>query len=242
VLLRPRGRGTTAIPLVGDIPQNAIPFTEHGLRFTADVVSGQKTGFFLDQRENRHWIRSVAGGLRVLNLFSFSGGFSVAAGAGGAAYVTSVDVASHAIAAGEHHWRLNQLPEQRHQSVVGDCFEFLQQARRQGQTWDLVICDPPSFAPNQKSRPAALNAYSKLAEMCSAVVQPEGLLAMASCSSHITLADFAQANLLGMGRARCWGRLLGERGLPPDHPTPLAMPELRYLKFQLIQTMKKRNS
>jgi 23S rRNA (cytosine1962-C5)-methyltransferase len=239
VLHRPRGRGTKALSITGDLPENPVGFTERGLRFRADVISGQKTGFFLDQRENRHWIRALARGKRVLNLFSFSAGFSIAAGVGGAVDVTSVDVAGPAIAAGQQHWKLNGLPEDSHHNVVADCFDFLQHSIQRGRTWDLIVCDPPSFAPSQKTRQAALSAYSKLAEMCSALVEPDGILAMASCSSHITMDDFTAANLLGLGKARCVGRLLGEKGLPPDHPTPLAMPELRYLKFQLIQVVKK---
>lgn len=237
VVFRPRGRGTKGLPLVGEMPIAPVEFLENGMRFTADVISGQKTGFFLDQRDNRHWVRSLSKGKRVLNLFSFSGGFSIAAGLGGAGRVTSVDIAAQAITACELHWQLNDLPSTNHQAVTGDCFEFTQQAASSQMTWDLVICDPPSFAPNQKSKANALNSYAKLARSCAAMVEANGLLALSSCSSHIGLADFANANVEGISRAGRQCKLVGERGLPGDHPTPPAMSELKYLKFQLFQLL-----
>ena len=235
VVQRFRGRQSTAAVLAGDLSGEAIPFFENGIRFRADVMAGQKTGFFLDQRDNRHLVRTISHGLRVLNLFSFSGGFSVAAGKGGAEHVTSVDLAPAAIRDANTHWTLNDLPETQHLGVTADCFEFLQQAHQEKQRWDLVICDPPSFAPNEKSRPAALAAYEKLAVMCSKLTARGGYLALASCSSHITQEDFLRSSAEALGKARRSATLLANKGLPIDHPTPLAMPELNYLKFLLFR-------
>ncbi len=234
VVERPRERGQIGQTIVGDQPLASIPFTENGLKFTADVIRGQKTGFFLDQRDNRAIIRSLARGRTVLNLFSFSGGFSVAAGAGGCAHATSVDLAPAAIEDASRHWELNGLDADRHAGVVSDVFEYLERVGT-SRTWDIVICDPPSFAPSERTRKAAEEAYQKLAALCARIVTPGGLLALASCSSHIDAEIFADVNLAGIGRARRIATVLAYRSLPCDHPTPMAMPELRYLKFQLVR-------
>lgn len=235
VVLRERGRGASGQTVLGSPPEERVSFLENGLQFSADVLRGQKTGFFLDQRDNRHIVRNISLGKRVLNLFSFSGGFSIAAGMGGANQVVSVDSARPAIEDAEHHWRVNSLPADKHQGVVADCFEYLDSAVRSSTTWDIVICDPPSFAPNEKSRPQALRAYAKLAQLSAQATSPGGLLALASCSSHIDEQAFVEINAEALGRARRRATLLAKRGLPLDHPTPLAMPELRYLKFLLFR-------
>lgn len=234
IIERPRQRGAIGSAIYGETPATPVSFLENDLRFTADVIHGQKTGFFLDQRDNRALLRSLARERSVLNLFSFSGGFSVAAGVGGCSHVTSVDLAPAAIADAERHWQLNGLHPDKHCGVVMDVFEYLEQVVTQ-KRWDIVICDPPSFAPSERTKRAAEEAYQRLASLSAKVVAPGGLLALASCSSHIDARTFEELNLAGIGRARRVGTLIASRGLPPDHPTPLAMPELRYLKFQLIR-------
>jgi 23S rRNA (cytosine1962-C5)-methyltransferase len=235
VIHRPRGRGSEGQCIVGAMPSGPVEFLENSMRLTADVLRGQKTGFFLDQRDNRQLISSISAKLSVLNLFSYNGGFSVAAGLGGASAVISVDVAEAALSAAQSHWQLNQLPLANHRAIAQDCFDFLQAAKQSGQSWDLVICDPPSFAPNQQAVQTAQAAYTRLAQLAASVVRPGGLLALASCSSHINAEKFSEANLQGFSRAHRTARLLLERGLPGDHPTPAAMPELKYLKFQLLR-------
>ncbi len=235
VVLRTRQRGRGGELLIGEPPKLPIGFLENGLRFTADVMQGQKTGFFLDQRDNRALLQRLSRDCRVLNLFSFNGGFSVAAGCGGATHVTSVDIAAPAIAAAREHWSMNDLSEHRHDGVVADCFDFLESASGDQQTWDVVVCDPPSFAPNEKSRVKAIGAYGRLAQLSAKVTRRSGLLALASCSSHVDAAEFRELNEEAFGRARRCATLLADCGLPIDHPTPLAMPELRYLKFQLFR-------
>ncbi|MCA9131917.1 MAG: class I SAM-dependent rRNA methyltransferase [Planctomycetales bacterium] len=235
VVLRSRERGQDGETLLGETPTAAIPFLENGLRFSADVLRGQKTGFFLDQRDNRALVGRLSRGCRVLNLYSYNGGFSVAAGQGGAQHVTSVDIARPAIEAAERHWLDNGLPPQSHRGQAADCFGFLQAAVEARESWELVICDPPSFAPSEKVRPRALAAYGRLAQWASRVTSRGGLLALASCSSHVDRAAFTAVNVEALGRARRKASLLADCGLPLDHPTPLAMPELRYLKFQLFR-------
>ena len=199
VVLRPRGRATLGQVVQGTLPVQPVPFLENGLRLTADVIQGQKTGFFLDQRDNRALIQHLARGRRVLNLFSFNGGFSIAAGIGGARDVTSVDIAPAAIAAATDLWLRNGLPPAGHTGIVADCFQFLETAVEEGRRWDLTICDPPSFAPSQQSLPRALNAYARLAERAARVVESGGLLRLASCSSHVPRAEFERANLEAWG-------------------------------------------
>ncbi len=235
VVLRWRERGRGGEALLGEPPMEPVSFLENGLRFSADVLQGQKTGFFLDQRDNRALIERISRGRRVLNLYSFNGGFSVAAGRGGAQHVTSVDIAAPAIAAAEQHWLMNELPVDRHRGVTADCFEFLEASAGDRERWELVICDPPSFAPNEKSRERALAAYGRLAQLAAKVTAPHGFLALASCSSHVDSLSFREVNTEALGRSRRSAMLLADNSLPLDHPTPLAMPELRYLKFQLFR-------
>ena len=239
VILRKRGdhksKSSNWHSLIGKAPESTISFLENGLKFSADVIRGQKTGFFLDQRDNRQLIRQLSKNRTVLNLFSFNGGFSIAAGVGGAKHVTSVDIAGPAIEAARQHWLDNNLRPEFHTAVAEDCFQFLDNAIGNRQSWNIVISDPPSFAPNEKSRERALQAYEKLAQLTAKVTARNGLLALASCSSHVDLRAFTTACSDGLGRARRKATLIAEKGLPLDHPTPLAMPELRYLKFLLLQ-------
>lgn len=235
VVLRSRTRGRPGEVIAGDVPTNPVPFLEHGLRFTADVLKGQKTGFFLDQRDNRQLIRQASRDCHVLNLFSFSGGFSIAAGIGGAKQVTSVDMAGPAIDTAHRHWLDNGLNPSGHSGISQDCFKYLEGATSAGDQWDIVICDPPSFAPSEKAREKAILAYRRLAQLSARVTRRGGLLALASCSSHISRDDFSQLNQEALGAVRRLPTFITERGLPPDHVTPAAMPELRYLKFQLYR-------
>jgi 23S rRNA (cytosine1962-C5)-methyltransferase len=221
-----RGERGTGEVLRGDPPAEVV-IAEDDARFGVDVRAGQKTGFFLDQRDNRRLVARHAAGARVLNLFSYTGGFSLHAALGGASRVTSVDVAAPAIGALARNLELAQLPAEAHDLVVADAFDHLGRARRQGRRWDLVIADPPSFAPSERARPAALRAYDKLAAAALAVVEPGGRFALASCSSHVTEADLLALPAL----ARPDLRLRAAAGAGSDHPVLPAFPEGRYLKF-----------
>jgi len=222
-----RGERGTGEPVRGDPPAE-VAIAEDEARFWVDVRAGQKTGFFLDQRENRRTIRRHAAGASVLNVFSYTGGFSLHAALGGASRVTSVDIAAPAIAALAKNLELSCLPAETHELVTADAFELLARAAAQGRRWDLVIVDPPSFAPSERARPAALRAYEKLAAAALAVVEPGGRFALASCSSHVTEAD-----LLGLlpRDVGCDLRIRATAGASSDHPVLAAFPEGRYLKF-----------
>jgi 23S rRNA (cytosine1962-C5)-methyltransferase len=215
-------------PARGDPPAEIV-IAEDEARFAVDVRAGQKTGFFLDQRENRRLIRRHAAGATVLNVFSYTGGFSLHALLGGAARVTSVDLAAPAMRGLEQNLALSELPRAAHEAVVADAFELLARAAAQGRRWELVIVDPPSFAPSERARPAALTAYRKLAAAALAVVEPGGRFALASCSSHVTEQDLLET-VTGIASLRA--RAI--TGAASDHPVLPAFPEGRYLKFLLF--------
>lgn len=230
--LAPREAGSAPDPS-DPLRPGEVLVREHGMRLLVDVVNGQKTGLFIDQRENRRRIRGCAAGLTVWNGFSYTGGFSVAAALGGARRVVTVDRAAPAVETARRSFRHNGLDEGAHGFVVADVFEELSAMHRRGERFDLVIVDPPSFAKAEKDVPAALSAYRELHRLALDAVQPGGLLAAASCSSHVdetaflgTLSEAATA----AGRPL---RFLEIHGQPADHPTLPAFPEGRYLKFVL---------
>jgi 23S rRNA (cytosine1962-C5)-methyltransferase len=225
---------TTPFAYRGDKP-GLISITEGPARFDVDVVDGQKTGFFLDQRENRRLIGRLACGQRVLNLYCYTGGFSVHAALGGARAVTSVDIAPRAIAAVERHMaQVANLPgtvePSAHAHIVQDGFDFLSAAVRKQQQWDLVIADPPSFAPNEKAKPTAMAAYKRLMLACQQVVARDGLFALASCSSHITESELIDLAAWHLPAAQ----LVTVMSAASDHPVRPGFPEGRYLKFLLF--------
>ncbi|HEY0253799.1 MAG TPA: class I SAM-dependent rRNA methyltransferase [Kofleriaceae bacterium] len=209
-------------------PPAKIVIAEDDARFAVDVRLGQKTGFFLDQRDNRRTIRRHANGLTALNVFCYTGGFSLHALLGGATRVTSVDLAAPAIAAIDDNLELSNLDKAKHEGVAMDAFAFFEQAQAEGRRWDLVIVDPPSFAPSEKARPQALNAYRRLVDAALLCTEPGGYFALASCSSHITEDDLMTI------AARPFLRLRHQAGAASDHPVLPAFSEGRYLKFLLF--------
>jgi len=204
---------------------------ECGLQFEIAAGGGQKGGLFLDQRDNRTLVAEHARGKSVLNLFGYTGGFSVHAAAAGARRTDTVDIAAPAIASARRNFEHNGLPVDQHGFWAIDAFEFLENAAHKGQTWDIVICDPPSFAPRQSALGAAAKAYTKLHRMSAEVVAPGGLLCAASCSSHIRRDHFLQLVQDGVTAAKRRHTVLDNRGSGIDHPVIPAFPEGDYLKF-----------
>lgn len=196
--------------IAGDAPDGPIEFLERGIRLEADVVSGQKTGHFLDQRDNRHLVRGLAASRTVLDVFSSTGGFSVAAAAAGAASVHLIDQSAPAIAAARRNLARNRdlVAGTGVTDTVGDAFAELERLAAAGTTYDLVIVDPPSFAQNQAAVPGALHAYRRLAELAVAVLEPGGTLVQCSCSSRVPADEFFDAVYAG---ARSAGRPLREQ-------------------------------
>jgi 23S rRNA (cytosine1962-C5)-methyltransferase len=232
--LRVAGEEKKLRPAAGTAPPDRILVRERGMAMEVDLAQGQKTGAFLDQRENRARVRALARGrARVLNLFSYAGGFSIAAALGGAGRVTSVDVAAAAHAGAQRTFRANGVDPGAHAFVSADVFAFLDQARVRGERFDLIVSDPPSFAPSEKARARALTAYRRLHAAVAAVLAPGGVLCASSCSSHVTAEDFlATLDDAALGRAELCLREV--HGQAEDHPTLPAWPEGRYLKFAVL--------
>jgi 23S rRNA (cytosine1962-C5)-methyltransferase len=220
--------------LRGDAPPGEVTVREHGVPFVVDVAHGQKTGAFLDQRENRLRVGQLSRGRRVLNLFSYAGGFSLHAALARATHVTSVDVAAAAHATAQASFRAAGLDASAHAFVTADVRAFLDAARTRRETWDLIVSDPPSFAPSERALPRALAAYRALHRSCVDVLADGGIFCAASCSSHVDSAAF----LATLDDAALGGRPLVVtelRGAGPDHPCVAAFPEGRYLKFVILQ-------
>ena len=219
--------------LVGVVPAGERAVLENGLAFGVDLAHGQKGGLFLDQRDNRARVGAMAGGRRVLNLFGYTGAFSVYAAAGRATATTTVDVAAGAIASARHNFERNGLPLAGHEFVAADVFAFATEALRARRRWDLVISDPPSFAPSRRALGSALDAYRRLHRLCAGLVEPGGVFCAASCSSHVSESAFLETVTTGCHEA---GRrfVLGEmHGAGADHPVAEFFPEGRYLKFAI---------
>ncbi|BDG01609.1 class I SAM-dependent rRNA methyltransferase [Anaeromyxobacter oryzae] len=222
--------------LWGAEPPERIAVDEHGMTILVDVRRGQKTGHFLDQRENRRMVRELAAGrAEALNLFSYTGGFSVAAALGGARHVVSVDVDRDAIALARENFRANQLDPADHAFATEDCFDLLARYKKEGRRFDLVVCDPPAFAKSQKAVDAAIAGYASLNRAALAVVAPGGLLVTASCSARVTAEQFTDAVKEAAYKARVDLALVRETRQPPDHPVSLQFREGRYLKCLVLR-------
>ncbi|HQV57206.1 MAG TPA: class I SAM-dependent rRNA methyltransferase [Ilumatobacteraceae bacterium] len=216
------------IALLGEIPTSPILFRENGLQFEADVVHGQKTGHFLDQRDNRMLVRDRSNGMRVLDMFASTGGFSVYAAAGGAVQVVSVDISAPTLAVAERNLGHNGFHGDQYRAIVGDAFEVFKGLTRRRERFDMVIIDPPSFAHRADDVGRAVDAYSSLTEAAMGVLDPGGTLVQASCSSHVDEQSFVAAVRRGAGAAGFDLGLELVTGHAVDHPVGFA--EGRYLK------------
>ena len=222
--------------LWGAEPPERIAIDEHGMTVLVDVRRGQKTGSFLDQRENRRMVRDLARGrAEVLNLFGYTGGFSVAAALGGAKHVVTVDVDADAIALARENFKANGLDMADHAFATEDAFEILASYKREGRRFDLVVCDPPAFAKSQKAVEAAVSGYASLNRAALAVLAPGGLLVTASCSARVSAEQFTDAVKEAAFKARVDLQLLRETRQPPDHPVALQFREGRYLKCLVLR-------
>ncbi|MFO0663127.1 MAG: class I SAM-dependent rRNA methyltransferase [Polyangiaceae bacterium] len=230
--------GSSGAPraIFGDLPTAEVVATEHGVPFHVDVLRGQKTGAFLDQRENRQRVQRLASSSkRMLNLFSYAGGFSLRAALGGATEVTSVDIAGAAHRTAQVCFRAAGVDPKSHRFVAADAFDFLDLARKRGESFDLIVCDPPSFAPNEKSVRTALASYRRLHVACASILSSGGVFCAASCSSHVDAKTFLET--IDDASLETNRFVLSEyHGLPEDHPTLPAFPEGRYLKFAVLSS------
>jgi 23S rRNA (cytosine1962-C5)-methyltransferase len=210
---------------------------EGDLRFVVDMARGQKTGFYLDQRENRLLARRLAAGRRVLNLFAYTGSFSLQAAAGGAREVLSVESSPLAVETARESARLNpSLPQQRLQWLQADAFAFLKEGQGAGE-FDLVVLDPPPFARRRSEVPGALRGYSQLNRQAIKRISPGGFLMSFSCSGAVSREEFTHALHEGARQAERELQLLQPLQAAPDHPVLLGHPEGEYLKGWLTRVL-----
>ncbi len=222
--------------LWGSIPEEIICL-ENNLRFCINIASGQKTGFFLDQKTNRRWIQKFARDRAVLDCFSNQGGFALNAAAAGARSITAVDSSAPALAIAQRNFELNGFSKQAVEFVCDDVFDFLLEAKRAGRQWDLIILDPPAFTKSKEQIPAAIRGYARLHRLAFRVLAPDGILATSSCSYHIDEERFLRIVQEEALRAGRFLQLLYRGQQSPDHPILPAMPQTKYLKFFLFRCL-----
>lgn len=214
----------------GAVPTR-VTVRENNVLFEVDPWEGQKTGFFLDQRDKREALRKYSRGKRVLNCFSYTGGFSVyAALSSSETRVVSVDISAPAVEAAREHFVLNGLDPNRHEFRVANIFDYLEEARRDGELFDVVVLDPPAFAKTQGARAQALKAYRRLNQLGMEVLRPGGILLSCSCSGVVGMDDLLGALAQSAQRLQRSVQLLEVYSHGVDHPIHLAMPETAYLK------------
>ncbi len=211
--------------LKGGSPENVA--MENGLKFHVDWLKGQKTGFFVDQRENRALLERYAKGRNVLNMFCYTGGFSFYAMRGGANLVHSVDSSAKAIDLTNENVALNFPGDTRHQAFAEDAFKFLD---RMGDQYDLIILDPPAFAKHRDSLRNALRGYTKLNAKAFEKIRPGGILFTFSCSQVVSKQDFRNAVFTAAAQSGRSVRILHQLTQPGDHPVNIYHPEGEYLK------------
>ncbi|MFN0158419.1 MAG: class I SAM-dependent rRNA methyltransferase [Bacteroidota bacterium] len=231
-------RTLETLPLQNRILRGEVYTTEiveHGLRYTVDVLKGQKTGFFLDQRENRFAIRRFSKGARVLDCFCNYGGFGLNAAAAGATEVVGIDISEEAIQKASHNASLNELRTIRFEQA--DVFQKLEELQNHGATFDVVVLDPPSFTKNRKNVQAARKGYRELHMKALCVTRPGGILITASCSHHIEPGVFLDILAESAQRVDRHIQVLDWRGAAPDHPILPRVPETHYLKFAILRAI-----
>ncbi|MDR3671728.1 MAG: class I SAM-dependent methyltransferase, partial [Holophaga sp.] len=205
-----------------------VVIREGAARLSVDLLKGQKTGFFLDQREHRLTLGRISRGFRVLNAFGYTGGFSIHAGLGGAASVTTLDISGPALDQAERDWAMNGLDPERHQRLQGDAFELMRQV--EPGSFDRVVVDPPAFAKQRKDVDKAFKAYKDLFRLGARATAPGGVLGCFSCSQHLERHRFQEAVWTAMLEAGREAQVLAHLGQPMDHPYALNHPEGSYLK------------
>jgi 23S rRNA (cytosine1962-C5)-methyltransferase len=211
----------------GRLTDPLVHFVEHGVKFSAHVINGHKTGYFLDHRANRHRVGQMSKGKTVLDIFSYAGGFSSHAAAGGATKVVSVDISRQALEIAKYNISLNDH-QCTHETMAMDAFEAIDLLQSQRQKFDIVVVDPPSFAKRQEETELAIKQYKRLAKQASQLVQRHGTLLLASCSARVEARDFFEACEAGLSATGRQFQLDATHFHDVDHP--IAFPQGSYLK------------
>jgi 23S rRNA (cytosine1962-C5)-methyltransferase len=214
-----------------DIPERIV-ILENGLKFEVDAVNGQKTGYFLDQRENRRIVQAISGSMKVLNAFAYTGAFSVYAAAGGADRVVTLDVSEKACEAAVRNLAINDFSAEWHTVVAADVFTYLRQT---DETFDMIILDPPAFARTRADVEKAARGYKDINLQAVRRLNTGGILATFSCSNHLDEELFQKIVLSAIRDCSRTAQVLRILGAGPDHPVLLAHPEGRYLKGLLLR-------
>ena len=212
-----------------------VVFKENGIKFYVDVLGGQKTGFFLDQRDARKKLLELAKGKKVLNLFCYTGAFSLYAAKGGATKVVSVDSSKNATEFVKKNFELNKLDCG--EVVVADVFDFLSTEKVKAGAFDIIVCDPPAFAKSGGNVQKALKAYMDLNRKCLNLLKKDGILFSSSCSGRVSIDDFRNTLKIAAGSGKKDVRVLATIGQATDHTDKLSFPEGRYLKTLVLQVL-----
>jgi 23S rRNA (cytosine1962-C5)-methyltransferase len=215
----------------GDLSQ-PVELIENGCRFLADLASGQKTGWFFDQRDNRAALAAVSRGRSVIDFYSYAGGFALQAARAGASRVIAVDRSESSLALASQSALLNDLALE---CVRADAFAEMERLLAAGQSFGVVVADPPAFVKNKKDLASGAKGYRKMTRLAAQLVEPGGFLLVASCSHHMSAENFAEEVRHGLGNARREGRILRVSGAASDHPLHPSLPESAYLKAMLLQ-------
>ncbi|WP_342052484.1 class I SAM-dependent rRNA methyltransferase [Cupriavidus sp. OTU4054] len=221
--------------LAGAEPDPELSVTEHGVRYYVDVRNGHKTGFYVDQRDNRKLVGDLAQGREVLNCFCYTGGFSLAALRGGATAVTSIDSSGEALKIAANNVTLNGFDADRATWLDADVFKTLRQFRAEGRQFDLIVLDPPKFAPSAQHIDRAARAYKEINLVGMQLLRPGGLLFTYSCSGAISMELFQKIVAGAVTDARADARILRRLSAGTDHPMSAAFPEGEYLKGLLLE-------
>ena len=229
------GMATVVGVLQGDTPPAFIDILEEGRHYRVDVINGHKTGFYLDQRDNRSLLQQYAAGKTVLNCFSYTGGFSIAALHGGATHATNIDASQPALDLAAQTATLNGFAPERMENIGGDVFKLLRDYRNEGRQFDIVVLDPPKFAENRNQLEKAARGYKDINLLGFKLLRPGGLLFTYSCSGLMESNLFQKIVADAAVDAGCDARILRKLDQATDHPTRLAFPEGYYLKGLVCQ-------
>jgi len=213
--------------IFGTLIDDVVEFVEHGVKFSANVIKGHKTGYFLDHRDNRRRVGELSKGKTVLDVFSYAGGFSVHALANGASEVTSLDISKQALDLARENGKLNEYSGS-HKTISGDAFKEMKALIKDGKQFDVVVIDPPSFAKQQSEIDLAKKKYAQLAELGAQLTAKKGLLVLASCSSRVLAQAFFDLNVQALNsQTRLYETILKTKH---DSDHPISFPEGAYLK------------
>jgi 23S rRNA (cytosine1962-C5)-methyltransferase len=222
-------------PVWGDVPPETVPIVEHGLEFAVDLGEGQKTGFYLDQRENRRIAAGFAAGRRVLDVFCYTGGFALTAARAGATEVVGIDVSRPAIELAQRNAERNGLANVRFQT--GDAFQSLERLADTAEMFGMVILDPPKFARHTRAIADALRGYLRANLLAVKVLEPGGILVTCSCSGHVSREQFAAVLGAVAEQLNRPIQILAQLGQAPDHPVSASCLETSYLKCLIARVV-----